>query len=222
MTTFTTEDRVVAEKDGSFTINVEQRSAEWHQMRLGKVTASRVADILAKTKTGPSASRQNYLIELALQRTTGVIQESYSNAAMEWGTQTEPQARVAYEVATHNFVDQVPFVDHSTIAWFGCSPDGLVSDNGLVEIKCPNSATHWEYFKYNRPPTKYVIQMQAQMACTGRDWCDFVSFDSRMPERSQLLVVRVDRDDAFIAEMEAEIKQFLDEVETEVKQMKGM
>jgi len=212
MTTFTTEDRIA----------VEQGTPEWHQLRLGKVTASRVADILARTKTGPSASRQNYLIELALQRTTGIIQESYSNAAMEWGTQTEPQARVAYEVNTNNFVDQVAFVDHPSIAWFGCSPDGLVSDRGLVEIKCPNSTTHWEYFKFNRPPQKYVIQMQAQMACTGRQWCDFVSFDPRMPDRSQLLIVRVDRDEAFIAEMEAEIKKFLDEVQTEVNLMKGI
>ena len=201
---------------------IEQGTPEWHQLRLGKVTASRVADILAKTKTGPSASRQNYLIELALQRTTGIIQESYSNSAMEWGTQTEPQARVAYEVRTNNFVDQVAFIEHPSIDWFGCSPDGLVSDRGLVEIKCPNSTTHWEYFKYNRPPTKYVIQMQAQLAVTGRDWCDFVSFDPRMPERSQLLVVRVDRDNAFIEEMEAEIKQFLSEVEVEVNLMKGI
>jgi len=211
MTTFTTEDRIA----------VEQRSSEWHQMRLGKVTASRVADILAKTKTGPSASRQNYLIELALQRTTGVVQESYSNSAMEWGTQTEPQARVAYEVATHNFVDQVAFVDHPTIPNFGCSPDGLVGE-GLIEIKCPNSATHWEYFKAKEPPKKYFIQMQAQMACTGAKWCDFVSFDPRMPERSQLLIVNVPRDETFIAEMEAEIKQFLNEVEIEVNLMKGM
>ena len=211
MTTFTTEDRVA----------VQQGTDAWHQLRLGKVTASRVADILAKTKTGPSASRQNYLIELALQRTTGIIQESYSNAAMEWGTQTEPQARVAYEVRTNNFVDQLAFVDHPSIEWFGCSPDGLVSDRGLVEIKCPNSTTHWEYFKFNRPPQKYVIQMQAQMAVTGKDWCDFVSFDPRMPERSQLLIVRVDRDDAFIAEMEEQIKQFLSEVEVEVNLMKG-
>jgi len=211
MTTFTTEDRIA----------VEQGTPEWHQLRLGKVTASRVADILAKTKTGPSASRQNYLIELALQRTTGIIQESYSNAAMEWGTQTEPQARVAYEVTTNNFVDQLAFVDHPSIDWFGCSPDGLVSDRGLVEIKCPNSTTHWEYFKFNRPPQKYIIQMQAQMAVTGRDWCDFISFDPRMPERSQLLIVRVDRDQAFIFEMEEQIKQFLSEVEVEVNLMKG-
>ena len=180
MTTFTTEDRVA----------VEQGTLEWHQMRLGKVTASRVADILAKTKTGPSASRQNYLIELALQRTTGIIQESYSNSAMEWGTQTEPQARVAYEVKSSNFVDQVAFIDHPTIQWFGCSPDGIVGE-GLIEIKCPNSATHWEYFKAKEPPKKYFIQMQAQMAVTGAKWCDFVSFDPRMPERSQLLIVNV-------------------------------
>ena len=213
MTTFTTSDREAAQ--------IAQGSPEWFQMRLGKVTASRVADILAKTKTGPSASRQNYLIELALQRTTGIIQESYSNAAMEWGTQTEPQARVAYEVNTNNFVDQVAFIDHPSIKWFGCSPDGLVSDRGLLEIKCPNSATHWEYFKAKEPPKKYFIQMQAQIAVTGRDWCDFVSFDPRMPDRSQLLIVRVDRDDAFIAEMEAEIKKFLEEVQTEVNLMKG-
>jgi len=211
MTTFTTEDRVA----------VEQGTDAWHQLRLGKVTASRVADILARTKTGPSASRQNYLIELALQRTTGIIAESYSNAAMEWGTQTEPQARVAYEVTTNNFVDQIAFVDHPSIAWFGCSPDGLVSDRGLVEIKCPNSATHWEYFKAKEPPKKYFIQMQAQIACTDRDWCDFISFDPRMPDRSQLLIVRVNRDQAFIAEMEEQVKQFLSEVEVEVNLMKG-
>jgi len=221
MTTFTTEDRIIAEKDGSFTINVSQGTPEWHQLRLGKVTASRVADILAKTKTGASASRNNYLIELALQRTTKTIEPSYTNSAMEWGTQTEPQARVAYEVNTLNFVDQVAFVDHPTIKWFGCSPDGLVGEDGLIEIKCPNSATHWEYFKTKEPPKKYWIQMQAQMSVTGRKWCDFVSFDPRMPERSQLLVVHVPRDPEFILYMEAEIKQFLSEVDVEVKLMEN-
>jgi putative phage-type endonuclease len=176
---------------------------------------------LAKTKTGPSASRQNYLIELALQRTTGIIEESYSNAAMEWGTKTEPQARVAYEVKSGNFVDQVAFCNHPLIEWFGCSPDGLVNDMGLVEIKCPNSTTHWEYFKSKKPPNKYFIQMQAQMSVTGRDWCDFISFDPRMPDRSQLLVVQVPRDEEFIETMETEIKQFLSEVEVEVNLMKG-
>ena len=210
MTTFTTEDR----------LTVQQGTPEWHQLRLGKVTASRVADILAKTKTGPSASRGNYLIELALQRVTKTIEESYTNAAMEWGTQTEPQARVAYEVKTGNFVDQVAFIDHPSITNFGCSPDGLITGkNALIEIKCPNSATHWSYIKDNKPPQKYFIQMQAQMAVTGAEWCDFVSFDPRMPERSQLLIVTVPRDPEFIAEMEEEIKKFLDEVDREVKLM---
>lgn len=200
---------------------IEQGTEAWHQLRLGKVTASRVADILAQTRTGPSASRQNYLIELALQRSTGTIEPSYTNAAMEWGTQTEPQARVAYEVETGNFVDQVAFIDHPTITNFGCSPDGLIGDDGLIEIKCPNSATHWEYFKAKKPPQKYVTQIQTQLCVTGRKWCDFVSFDPRMPSRSQLLIVRVDRDEAFIAEIEEKVKQFLSEVEVEVNLMKG-
>lgn len=200
---------------------IEQGTEAWHQLRLGKVTASRVADILAQTRTGPSASHQNYLIELALQRSTGTIEPSYTNAAMEWGTQTEPQARVAYEVETGNFVDQVAFIDHPTIANFGCSPDGLIGDDGLIEIKCPNSATHWEYFKAKKPPQKYVTQIQTQLCVTGRKWCDFVSFDPRMPSRSQLLIVRVDRDEAFIAEIEEKVKQFLSEVEVEVNLMKG-
>ena len=209
MTTFTTEDRIAA---------IQQGTEEWHQLRLGKVTASRVADILAKTKSGASASRGNYLIELALQRVTKTIEESYSNSAMEWGVATEPQARVAYEVSTGNFVDQIAFVNHPTIEGFGCSPDGLVGE-GLIEIKCPNSATHWSYIKANEPPQKYIIQMQAQMSVTRAKWCDFVSFDPRMPERSQLLIIRINRDDEFIAEMENDIKQFLSEVEAEVNLM---
>lgn len=209
MTTFTTEDRIAA---------IQQGTEEWHQLRLGKVTASRVADILAKTKTGPSASRGNYLIELALQRVTKTIEESYNSPAMEWGTQNEPQARVAYEVSTGNFVDQIAFVDHPTIKNFGCSPDGVVGE-GLIEIKCPNSATHWSYIKANEPPQKYIIQMQSQMSVTGAKWCDFVSFDPRMPERSQLLIVRINRDEELIAEIEKEVKQFLSEVEVEVDLM---
>lgn len=200
---------------------IEQGTAEWHECRRGKVTASRVADILATTKTGASASRQNYLIELALQRVTGTIAESFTNDAMQWGIDNEAQARVAYEVQSGSFVDQIGFVDHPTIVGFGASPDGLVDSMGLCEIKCPNSSTHWSYVKAKAPPKKYFIQMQAQIACTGREWCDFVSFDPRMPERSQLLIVRVPRDNAFIEEMESEIKKFLNEVEVEVNLMKG-
>jgi len=201
---------------------IEQRSEAWFQARLGKVTASAVADVLAKTKTGVSASRGNYLIKLAIQRVTGQIEESYTNDAMQWGIDNEDQARVAYEVASGNFVDQVGFVGHEIIDWFGCSPDGLVDNDGLVEIKCPNSATHWEYFKSKEVPKKYFIQMQAQMSCTGRKWCDFVSFDPRMPERSQLLIIRVPRDNTFIDLMETEVMEFLMEVFDEVQLMKGI
>jgi putative phage-type endonuclease len=215
MTTFTTEDRVAVYG------GIEQGSEEWLKIRLGKVTASGVADVLARTKTGVSASKGNYLIKLAIQRVTGVVEESYTNDAMQWGIDNEAQARVAYEVASGNFVDQIAFVDHPTIAWFGASPDGLINHDGLVEIKCPNSATHWSYIKDDGPPGKYYIQMQAQMACTGRSWSDFVSFDPRMPERSRLFIKRVMREDDYIAEMEAEIKKFLDEVAVEVNLMKG-
>jgi putative phage-type endonuclease len=200
---------------------IEQGTEAWHQLRLGKVTASRVADIMAKTKTGVSASRGNYLIELALQRVTGTIEPMYTNEAMAWGTATEPQARVAYEVKTGNFVDQIAFVEHDIIEWFGCSPDGLVGKDGLIEIKCPNSATHWATIKDGKPPNKYVIQMQTQMACTGRKWCDFVSFDPRMPERSQLFICRVERDNKMIDEIETEVMKFLIEVFDEVNLMKG-
>jgi len=198
-----------------------QGTSEWHQLRLGKVTASRVADILAKTKTGVSASRQNYLIELALQRVTGQIEESYINPAMQWGTDNEPKARMAYEVFNDVLVEQVPFVDHPTIKGFGASPDGLVNLDGLCEIKCPNSATHWSYIKSGEPPNKYFIQMQVQLACTQREWNDFISYDPRMPERSRLFVKRVFRDDKFIGIMENEVKQFLDEVEQETQLMLG-
>ena len=202
---------------------IEQGTQEWLELRKGKVTASRVADILAKTKTGVSASRANYLMELAIQRVTGVIEESYTNAAMQWGKDNEGTARALYEAKADVFVDQVPFIDHPTVEGFGCSPDGLVGTDGLVEIKCPNSTTHWEYFKKNVPPQKYVIQMQAQMACTNTQWCDFVSYDPRMPERSQLLIVRVARDDSFINDvMIPEITTFLNEVEVEVNLMKGI
>ena len=200
---------------------IEQGTVEWHELRRGKVTASRVADIMAKTKTGVSASRGNYLIELALQRVTGKIEESYINDAMQWGIDNESSARIAYEVTTNNFVDKIAFVEHPTIDNFGCSPDGLVINDGLVEIKCPNSATHWSYIKDGKAPPKYMLQIQTQLACTGRKWCDFVSYDPRMPERSQLLIVRVMRDEELIQTLEAEVRKFLEEVDAEVKLMRG-
>jgi putative phage-type endonuclease len=197
---------------------MEQRTEEWFSARLGKVTASRVADVLAKIKTGESASRKNYKMELVVQRLTGKPQESFTNAAMEWGTEQEPFARMAYEAHTGTFVKEEGFVDHPTIEGFGCSPDGLVGD-GLIEIKCPNTATHIETVLENKAPSKYIPQMQCQMAVTGAKWCDFVSFDPRTPEDLQLFIIRVERDEEYIAEMEKEVKLFLQEVDDLHKQL---
>jgi len=201
--------------------DIKQGSDAWFQLRLGKVSASRVADILAKTKTGPSASRQNYLIELALQRVTGVFEQGFTTQAMQDGIDREGQARIAYEIKTNEFVDQVAFINHSTIEGFGCSPDGLVNTNGLCEIKCRGNAGHWEVIKSGEIPKKYWIQQQAQLSCTSREWNDYVGYNPNFPERSQLFIKRVYRDETFIAEMEEQIKQFLSEVEVEVNLMKG-
>lgn len=199
---------------------VEQGSNAWLELRKGKVTASRVADVMAKTKTGVSASRANYLIELALQRVTGVIEPSYKNDAMQWGTDNEQTARTAFEVAHNVFVDQVAFVDHPTIKDFGCSPDGVIGDS-LLELKCPyQSAVHWSYFK-DGCPSKYYTQIQAQMSCTGAKSVWFVSFDPRMPARSQLYIEEILKEEEFIKKLEDEVKQFLNEVEIESQLMKG-
>ena len=191
---------------------IEQGSAEWLAIRLGKVTASRITDVLAKGKSGEAATREDYRTELLVQRLTNEPGESFTNAAMEWGTQTEPMARIAYEAHANVFVEQVAFVDHPTIEWFGCSPDGLVGETGLLEIKCPASKTHIKYLLGGKPPAKYVPQMQCQMAVTGREWCDFVSYDPRLPEDLQLFVVRLERDVSYIMAMEEEVSKFLGEV----------
>ena len=197
----------------------EQRTAEWFQARLGKVTASRVADVIAKTKTGYSASRDNYMAQLVVERLTNTQAESFTNAAMQWGTDQEPFARAAYEVAQNVMVEETGLVDHPTIPMAGASPDGLIGEDGLVEIKCPNTATHIDTLLTQTVPAKYITQMQFQMACTGRQWCDFVSFDPRMPAKAQLFVKRVMRDEAFIKEIETEIKKFLAEVTAKVEQL---
>jgi len=199
---------------------MEQRTEEWFAARLGKVTASRVADVLAKIKSGESASRKNYKMELVVQRLTNKVGESFTNAAMEWGTEQEPFARMAYEAHTGTFVKEEGFVDHPTIEGFGCSPDGIVGE-GLIEIKCPNTANHIETVLENKAPSKYIPQMQCQMACTGAKWCDFVSFDPRVPEDLQLFVVRVDRNQEYIDSMEVEVKQFLSEVLDLFNQLKA-
>ena len=200
-------------------MEIEQRTEEWFAARLGKVTASRVADVIAKTKTGYSASRENYMAQLVVERLTQTKAESYTNAAMQWGTDQEPFARAAYEAAQGVMVEEVGFVPHPSIEWAGASPDGLVGDDGLVEIKCPNTATMIETLLSQKVPGKYITQMQFQMACTGRQWCDFVSFDNRLPEMFQLFVTRVPRDEVFIRLIEAEIVQFLAELDDKINKL---
>lgn len=201
---------------------IEQGSDAWKQARLGKATASRIADIIAKTKSGPSASRANYLAQLVAERLTGAVAESYSNAAMQWGTEKEPEARAAYEFYRGAVVMPVGFVPHPSVEMTGASPDGLVGDDGLIEIKCPNTATHIETLLGGCVPGKYVTQMQWQMACTGRAWCDFVSFDPRMPEDMRMFVSRVQRDGKLIGTLETEVAAFLAEVSDTVRRLESM
>ena len=203
-------------------VEIIQGSDEWKALRVGKVTASRVADVIAKTKSGPSASRTNYMAGLIAERLTGTPAASFTNAAMQWGTDHEADARRAYEFY-HDFdVEQVAFVDHPTILMTGASPDGIVKGHGgLVEIKCPTTATHIDTLLGQSVPGKYVTQMQWQMACTATDFCDFVSFDPRLPESMRLFVFRVQRDWKFIGELEAEVKTFLAELDEKVSLLRS-
>jgi putative phage-type endonuclease len=199
----------------------EQRTDAWYQARLAKVTASRVADVIAKTKSGYSASRDNYMADLIVERLTGQKASSFSNAAMEWGTATEPAARAAYSAATGELVEEVGFIDHPRIANSGASPDGLVGD-GLVEIKCPATATHLDTLLAGAVPSKYIAQMQWQMACTDRKFCDFASYDPRLPDHLRLFVKRVQRDDEYIKMLEGEVTLFLSELEEKVTKLQEL
>ena len=200
--------------------SMDQRSAEWFAARLGKATASKIADIMATTKSGYSTSRANYAAQLICERLTGTPTETFSNAAMAWGTEKEPEARDAYAMYRLCEVKEVGFADHPTIPMAGASPDGLVGDDGLVEIKCPNTATHIETLRTKAVPAKYVKQMMWQMACTDRQWCDFASYDPRMPEEMRLIVIRLHRCADSVAEMEAEVAKFLAEVDEAVAELK--
>lgn len=201
---------------------IVQGSDEWKALRLGKVTASRVADIVAKTKSGYSTSRANYAAQLIAERLTGTPAETFTNAAMQHGTETEPEARAAYEFYQGVTVEEVAFIPHPQIDQAGCSPDGLVGGDGLVEIKCPNTATHLDTLIGQTVPAKYETQMQFQMACTGRNYCDFVSYDPRMPENMRLFIKRVPRDDKRIKELESEIASFLLELAVKLSQLNSL
>ena len=200
-------------------MSAPQGSAEWLAARAGCLTASAIADMLAKTKTGEAASRANLRARLVAERLTGIPQDGFSNAAMQWGNEQEPFARAAYEIHSGNLVDQTGLVMHPSIPYAGASPDGLIDDCGLVEIKCPNTATHIEYLLSGATPKKYQPQMLWQMECTGRQWCDFVSFDPRMPEHLQLFVVRFERDEERLDDLRKEAIAFLAEVDALILQL---
>ncbi|MEY3120679.1 MAG: hypothetical protein RL548_1036 [Bacteroidota bacterium] len=205
---------------------IEQRTEEWFQQRLGKVTASRISDVIAKTKTGVSTSRQNYLVQLVSERITGKKGDSFVNQAMLDGIEREGAARELYMRTRGVSVTEVGFFDHPTIAMSGASPDGAVNSEeegkyaGLIEIKCPIETTHTNTLMSKSVPSKYIPQMQWQLACTGAKWVDFVSYNPNFPEELQLFVARVDRDDTYIAELESEVIKFLDEVDQTILKLK--
>lgn len=202
-------------------IECEQGSPEWHKARAGRVTASRIADIMARTKSGYAASRKNYAAELLIERITGTVEPAYQSPAMQWGSDNEDNARGAYGLVTGLDVSQIGFVVHPEIEMAGASPDGLVAEDGLVEIKCPNSATHIETLLFEKVPSKYTYQMQWQIACTGRQWCDFVSYDPRMREwMPKLWITRVTRDDEMIAAIETEVRLFIEELDETVEKLR--
>lgn len=192
---------------------IEQGSITWKQQRCGKVTASRIADVMARTKTGWGASRANYMAELACERLTGNPTEFFVTDAMRRGTEMEAKARAAYEFHRDVDVGIAEFVPHPTISMAGASPDGYVGDDGLIEIKCPGSAKHIATLLGGSIDGTYVKQMQFQMACTGRQWCHFVSFDDRLPPEMQIFIKRVPRDEALIAEIKADVVTFLLELD---------
>lgn len=203
-------------------MNDLQRTDEWYAARAGKITASRIADMMAKTKAGWGASRAAYAAELIAERLTGQPVDGFTSAAMQWGIDTEPQALAAYSFLTDCAVDPVGFVPHPDFDMGGASPDGLVGADGLVEVKCPNSKTHIEYFEAGNPPRKYLLQMQWQMACTERAWCDFVSFDPRIGEPLlQTFVTRVERDDDLIAEILTTAREFSDDIDARIAALKA-
>lgn len=197
----------------------EQHTEEWDAARLGRVTASKVADATARTKSGWGASRANYMASLIAERLTGSVADGFTNAAMAWGTDTEPAARADYEFVSDVSVTEVGFVRHPKIDMAGASPDGLVGDDGLLEVKCPNTATHIDTLLGAAIDGKYIKQMQWQMACCERAWCDFVSYDPRLPAVMQMFIRRVERDDKMIGELERDVEEFLIELDDKVERL---
>ena len=199
---------------------IEQGSDTWHQMRLGKVSASRMAELLAKTKTGAfAASRAKYMAQLLCERMTGEPTEFFTSQAMQRGVDVEPVARAAYEAENLTSVEQVAWVEHPTIPMAGCSPDGLVGEHGLIEIKCKEIHNHLDSILNDKIDPDHQSQMMWQMCVTGRQWCDYVCFDDRAPEGLQLFVKRLHRDEEKIKQMEDEVRTFLKDLESMIQKL---
>lgn len=189
--------------------DIIQGSAEWHAIRCGRITASSIADVMAK---GSGQTRRKYILKKAGERITGRVADSgFSSAAIEWGHECEPLARLMYELETGNSVTEVGFVEAN--GYLGVSPDGLIGDDGLIEIKCPNTSTHIDYVDRDKVPATYVKQIQCQLWVTGREWCDFVSFDPRVEDGQSIMIKRMQRDDELIAEMEQAVLVFINDLE---------
>lgn len=194
---------------------MNQGTPEWLAARAGHVTASRFKDVLAKLKSGSgeAATRRAYRLQLVTERLTGQPCETFKNAAMEWGTATEPFARAAYETAKALMVDEVGFLPHPTMQWVGASPDGLIGDDGGCEIKCPAASTVHVETLAGGMPSEHRAQVQGTLWVTGRQWWDYISYDPRLPPKLQLYVERVKRDEDYITKLADEVAAFLIEVE---------
>ena len=201
-----------------------QGSAEWYAARCGKVTASRIYDVCAKTRNGYSAARATYMRELLVERLRGVAEEHFVTDAMQWGIDNEDLARGVYEGRNGVLVEQVGFIPHPSIANTGASPDGLVGDDGAIEIKCPNSGTHIDTILAGEIPERYQYQMAWQLECTGRKWCDFISYDPRLPGDASYFCRRFEPSAAFFDAIREEVVKFiaeLDAMEAKIREYKA-
>ena len=202
------------------TTDIKQGTQAWHDSRRGQVTASRIVDVMAK---GQGITRAKYMAELIDKLTTTEQPPSYTNAYMEWGIEQEPKARQLYEFVSGNTVEEVGYFPHPSIERSGASPDGIVTtpdDQGLLEIKCPATSTHRNHLLTGKIDKRYIYQMQFQMACAEKQWCDFVSYDPRMINPNlRLSITRVERDNELIEIIETAVIEFLDEMKQQLEQL---
>lgn len=196
---------------------IVQGSEEWHELRREVITASRFKDVMSK---GAGKTRKSYMYQLAAESITGEVSENYTNDAMAWGTETEPQARAMYELESGNHVEQVAFIKHDTKN-VGVSPDGLINEDGLVEIKCPKTTTQIETFLSGKMPACHKAQVQGQLWISERKWLDFVSFDPRIDGDASYFCVRIERDEDYISELEKACDEFSVELNAMIKKLKG-